>query len=81
MPKTSSAKVPIASVDPVSDMVMLNDLDRFRLVVDVVDRVPGLAASGAHLRDEMEQARLEARAWTREHGEDLPAIRDWTWPY
>ena len=63
------------------DMVMLNDLDRFRLVVDVVDRVPGLAASGAHLRDEMEQARLEARAWTREHGEDLPAIRDWTWPY
>ena len=63
------------------DMVMLNDLDRFRLVVDVVDRVPGLAASSAHLRDEMEQARLEARAWTREHGEDLPAIRDWTWPY
>jgi len=63
------------------DMVMLNDLDRFRLVVDVVDRVPGLAASAAHLRDEMEQARLEARAWTREHGEDLPAIRDWTWPY
>ena len=63
------------------DMVMLNDLDRYRLVVDVVDRVPGLAASAAHLRDEMEQARLEARAWTREHGEDLPAIRDWTWPY
>jgi xylulose-5-phosphate/fructose-6-phosphate phosphoketolase len=63
------------------DMVMLNDLDRYRLVVDVVDRVPGLAASAAHLRDEMEQSRLEARAWTREHGEDLPAIRDWTWPY
>ncbi|HEY1315765.1 MAG TPA: phosphoketolase family protein [Gaiella sp.] len=63
------------------DMVMLNDLDRYRLVVDVVDRVPGLAASAAHLRDEMEQARLAARAWTREHGEDLPAIRDWTWPY
>jgi xylulose-5-phosphate/fructose-6-phosphate phosphoketolase len=63
------------------DMVMLNDLDRHRLVVDVVDRVPGLAAPAAHLRDEMEQARLEARAWTREHGEDLPAIRDWTWPY
>jgi xylulose-5-phosphate/fructose-6-phosphate phosphoketolase len=63
------------------DMVMLNDLDRYRLVVDVVDRVPGLAASAAHLRDEMEHARLEARAWTRAHGEDLPAIRDWTWPY
>jgi xylulose-5-phosphate/fructose-6-phosphate phosphoketolase len=62
-------------------MVMLNDLDRYRLVVDVVDRVPGLAASAAHLRDEMEHARLEARAWTRAHGEDLPAIRDWTWPY
>jgi len=63
------------------DMVMLNELDRYRLVVDVVDRVPGLAASAAHLRDEMEQSRLAARAWTREHGEDLPAIRDWTWPY
>jgi xylulose-5-phosphate/fructose-6-phosphate phosphoketolase len=63
------------------DMVMLNDLDRYRLVVDVVDRVPGLAASAAHLRNEMMEARLQARLWTRDHGDDPPEIRDWTWPF
>ncbi len=62
------------------DMVMLNDLDRFHLVMDVIDRVPGLGERAAHLRQEMEDARLRARLWTREHGEDDPAIRDWTWP-
>ncbi len=63
------------------DMVMLNDLDRFHLVMDVVDRVPGLLDSCGRLRQEMVDARLRARAWTREHGEDDPAIRDWTWPH
>jgi xylulose-5-phosphate/fructose-6-phosphate phosphoketolase len=62
------------------DMVMLNDLDRFHLVIDVLDRVPGLAAREAHLRQEMLDARLEARAYTREVGEDDPRIRGWTWP-
>jgi xylulose-5-phosphate/fructose-6-phosphate phosphoketolase len=63
------------------DMVMLNDLDRFHLVVDVIDRVPGLADRAAHLRQQMEERRLAARAYTREHGDDDPEIRDWTWPY
>ena len=63
------------------DMVMLNDLDRFHLVIDVIDRVPGLGGRAAHLRQEMEDARLRARAYTREHGEDDPAIRDWVWPH
>jgi xylulose-5-phosphate/fructose-6-phosphate phosphoketolase len=63
------------------DMVMLNDLDRFHLVMDVIDRVPGLAERAAHLRQEMVDRRLEARAYTREHGDDEPEIRDWTWPY
>jgi xylulose-5-phosphate/fructose-6-phosphate phosphoketolase len=62
------------------DMVMLNDLDRFHLVLDVIDRVPGLTNRAAHLRQEMEDARLRARLYTRERGEDDPAIRDWTWP-
>ena len=62
------------------DMVMLNDLDRFHLVIDVIDRVPGLATTHAHLRQEMVDARLAARAYTREHGEDDPAIADWAWP-
>jgi xylulose-5-phosphate/fructose-6-phosphate phosphoketolase len=63
------------------DMVMLNDLDRFHLVIDVVDRVPGLAEREAQLRQDMVDARLRARAWTREHGEDHPDVRDWTWPF
>jgi xylulose-5-phosphate/fructose-6-phosphate phosphoketolase len=63
------------------DMVMLNDLDRFHLAIDVIDRVPGLGARAAHLRQELEDERLRARAWTREHGEDPPEIRDWAWPH
>ena len=62
------------------DMVMLNDLDRFHLVMDVIDRVPRLAATAAHLRQEMAERRLQARAWTRQHGEDDPEISGWTWP-
>jgi xylulose-5-phosphate/fructose-6-phosphate phosphoketolase len=61
-------------------MVMLNDLDRFHLVIDVIDRVPGLGERCAHLRQEMADARLRCRAYTREHGDDPPEIRDWTWP-
>jgi xylulose-5-phosphate/fructose-6-phosphate phosphoketolase len=63
------------------DMVMLNDLDRFHLVIDTIDRVPGLAARAGHVRQEMVDSRLRARAWTRQHGEDDPEIRDWTWPH
>jgi xylulose-5-phosphate/fructose-6-phosphate phosphoketolase len=63
------------------DMVMLNDLDRFHLVMDVVDRVPSLDVAVASVRDEMEARRREASNHTRAHGEDLPAVRDWTWPY
>jgi xylulose-5-phosphate/fructose-6-phosphate phosphoketolase len=63
------------------DMVMLNDLDRFHLVIDVIDRVPGLGSHAAHLRERMLDERLRARAFTRQEGEDPPAIRDWTWPH
>jgi xylulose-5-phosphate/fructose-6-phosphate phosphoketolase len=63
------------------DMVMLNDLDRFHLVVDVIDRVPGVGERAAWLRQEMLDRRLRYRAWTREHGEDHPDVRDWVWPY
>jgi xylulose-5-phosphate/fructose-6-phosphate phosphoketolase len=62
-------------------MVMLNDLDRFHLVMDVIDRVPGLAEHGAHLRQEMTDERLRHRAYTREHGDDAPDVRDWIWPH
>jgi xylulose-5-phosphate/fructose-6-phosphate phosphoketolase len=49
-------------------------------VIDVIDRVPGLASRAAGLRQEMLDARLLARAYTREHGEDDPEISGWTWP-
>jgi xylulose-5-phosphate/fructose-6-phosphate phosphoketolase len=62
------------------DMVMLNDLDRFHLVMDVIDRVPSLGSHAATLRQQMSDARLSARAYTREHGEDDPAISEWAWP-
>jgi xylulose-5-phosphate/fructose-6-phosphate phosphoketolase len=62
------------------DMVMLNDMDRFHLVIDVIDRVPGLSARCALLRQSMVDARMEARAYTREVGDDPPSIRDWVWP-
>jgi xylulose-5-phosphate/fructose-6-phosphate phosphoketolase len=62
------------------DMVMLNDLDRFHLVIDVLDRVPGLAGTHTALRQQMVDARSEARRYTREHGEDPPGISGWTWP-
>ena len=61
------------------DMVMLNDLDRFHLVIDVIDRVPGLADRAGGLRQQMQDARLAARAYTRANGEDDPDIRNWTW--
>ena len=63
------------------DMVMLNDLDRFHLVMDVVDRVPTLGAAGADVRAAMEDRRTEARAHTRAVGDDIASVRDWSWPY
>ncbi|WFE49523.1 phosphoketolase family protein [Micromonospora sp. WMMD1155] len=61
------------------DMVMLNDLDRFHLVIDVIDRVPGLAARAAHLRQQMVDARQAARDYTRRYGEDDPQVAEWRW--
>jgi len=63
------------------DMLVLNDLDRFRLVIDVLDRVPGLGTRTALLRQRMADLRARHHVWTREHGEDLPEVRDWAWPF
>jgi xylulose-5-phosphate/fructose-6-phosphate phosphoketolase len=63
------------------DMVMLNDLDRFHLVIDVIDRVPKLGSNAATLRQRMVDERLRSRAHTRTEGEDPAEIRNWTWPY
>jgi xylulose-5-phosphate/fructose-6-phosphate phosphoketolase len=62
------------------DMVLRNDLDRFHLVLDVIDRVPGLGVKAAALRQQMVDERVRAHSHAREHGEDAPEIADWTWP-
>jgi xylulose-5-phosphate/fructose-6-phosphate phosphoketolase len=63
------------------DMVMMNDLDRFHLVIDVIDRVPELGPRASHVRQHMVDERLRARIYTRAYGEDVPEIADWKWPY
>ncbi len=63
------------------DMVVINDLDRFHLVEDVIDRVPSLGYRAAGLRQLMRDKLQEHTAYVREHGEDLPEIRNWVWPY
>jgi len=63
------------------DMVVLNDLDRFHLVMDVIERVPKLETVGAHLLQEMRDKRFEHKRYITEHGEDMPEIRDWKWTY
>jgi xylulose-5-phosphate/fructose-6-phosphate phosphoketolase len=62
------------------DMVVRNDLDRFHLVGDVAQRVPRLAPRAAYTRQLMRDRLAEHRDYIREHGDDLPEIRDWTWP-
>jgi xylulose-5-phosphate/fructose-6-phosphate phosphoketolase len=62
------------------DMVVMNDMDRFKLVMDVIDRVPGLATKAAVVRQQMVDKRAEHHRYVREHGEDMPEVRDWTWP-
>jgi xylulose-5-phosphate/fructose-6-phosphate phosphoketolase len=62
------------------DMCVLNDLDRFHLVIDVIDRVPSLGYKAAYLKQEMQNRLIEHTHYVREHGEDMPEIRDWAWP-
>jgi xylulose-5-phosphate/fructose-6-phosphate phosphoketolase len=62
-------------------MVSLNDLDRYHLVMDVIDRVPFLGSHAAALRQQMVDERVKAEAYATSHGEDDPALAGWTWPY
>jgi xylulose-5-phosphate/fructose-6-phosphate phosphoketolase len=61
------------------DMVVCNDLDRYRLVMDVIDRVPGLAVRAVGVRQAMADARVRHHDWIRAHGSDMPEVTDWTW--
>jgi xylulose-5-phosphate/fructose-6-phosphate phosphoketolase len=61
------------------DMTVRNDIDRFHLVMDVIDRVPGLGSRAGLLRQHMVDARIESRAYAETYGEDPAEITDWTW--
>jgi xylulose-5-phosphate/fructose-6-phosphate phosphoketolase len=62
------------------DMVVLNGLDRFHLAIEAIERVPGLGVAAAHVKQQFRDALLEHSRYVREHGEDMPQIRDWLWP-
>lgn len=63
------------------DMVVLNDLDRFHLVSDVMDRVPKMRARAPHIKQAMRDRLVEHKDYIERHGEDMPEIRDWKWPW
>jgi xylulose-5-phosphate/fructose-6-phosphate phosphoketolase len=63
------------------DMTVLNDLDRFHLAGDVIDRVPRLQRVGAHFKQFLRNKLVEHRQYICEHGDDMPEIRDWKWPH
>jgi xylulose-5-phosphate/fructose-6-phosphate phosphoketolase len=63
------------------DMTVMNDLDRFHLASDVIDRVPGLQAVGGHVKQMLREKRIAHKQYITTYGEDMPEIRDWQWPY
>ncbi|HEY0714107.1 MAG TPA: phosphoketolase family protein [Polyangia bacterium] len=62
------------------DMVVLNELDRYHLVIDVIDRVPGLAVRAAYVKQAMRDKLVEHKQYIRTHGQDMPEVQDWVWP-
>jgi len=63
------------------DMVVINDLDRFHLVMDVIDRVPTLDDKAAYVKQKLQDKLIEHQHYIEKHGEDMPEIRNWSWPY
>ena len=63
------------------DMVVLNDLDRFHLVMDVIDRVPKLGHRAAYVKQQMQDKLIEHKHYIEKYGDDMPEIREWKWPY
>ena len=63
------------------DMTVLNEMDRFHLVEDALDRLPQLHDRGAYLKERARKLLIEHRAYIREHGRDMPVVAEWTWPH
>ncbi len=63
------------------ELAINNEVDRFSLAIDVIDRVPRLQVAGAHVKEQLRNLQIECRNYAHEHGIDRPAERDWKWPY
>ncbi|HUH37679.1 MAG TPA: phosphoketolase, partial [Spongiibacteraceae bacterium] len=68
------------SINTPLELVMENNVDRFSLAMDVIDRVPGLHDRGAHVKERLRDRKIECRQHAHEHGIDSAAMRNWTWP-
>jgi xylulose-5-phosphate/fructose-6-phosphate phosphoketolase len=62
------------------DMAVRNDIDRFHLVADVIDRVPKLSAIAAYAKQAIRDKLIEHKHYIGAHGDDIPEVRDWKWP-
>ena len=62
-------------------MAVLNDMDRFHLVMDTINRLPQLGARADHLRQQLRDKLVEHTQYINKHGQDLPEIRNWIWPH
>ena len=60
-------------------MCVMNDIDRFHLVMDVIDRVPGLASRAAYAKQALREKLIDHKLYIRRYGDDMPEIKDWTW--
>ncbi|OGV74705.1 MAG: phosphoketolase, partial [Methylophilales bacterium RIFCSPHIGHO2_02_FULL_57_10] len=69
------------SINTPLELAIQNKIDRFSLVIDVIDRVQSLKVSGAHIKEKMRDKQIECRNYAYEYGTDLPEIDGWTWPY
>jgi xylulose-5-phosphate/fructose-6-phosphate phosphoketolase len=63
------------------ELAILNQIDRFNLVIDVIDRVPWLSAKAAHLKEQMKNEIIDNLSYAHEHGTDKSEIANWVWPF
>jgi xylulose-5-phosphate/fructose-6-phosphate phosphoketolase len=69
------------SINTPLELAIQNQIDRFSLVIDIIDRIPALHVAGAHVKEKMLNMQIECRNYAYEHGTDLPSVDNWTWPY